>query len=200
MKKLLLTAAAVFAFGFANAQDSNFGFEKGNVIVEGNLSFNSTNNKNTEVKTNNFEFNPKAGYFLTDKFALGLQLEVGSFKEKTAGTETDKSSNFNAGVFGRYYFLNLGQRFKTYAEAGLGMTSGKDGLGDAKYSGFEANAGLGINYFISESFAINFGLTDILDYNTSKWDGAKNVSEFNGNVNLFNNFFETAQFGLTYKF
>lgn len=202
MKKVLLSAVALVAFTFANAQEESkgFGFAKGNVIVEGNLMFNSTNDKNTEEKTNEFEFNPKVGYFLTDKFAIGVELGIGSNKEETAGTETDKGSNFNAGVFGRYYFLDLGQRFKTYAEAGLGLTSGKQGLADAKYSGFGAGAGLGINYFVSESFAINFGLTDILSYNSTKWDGAENVSEFNANVNVFNNFFTTAQFGLTYKF
>ena len=202
MKKVLLSAVALVAFTFANAQEESkgFGFSKGNVIVEGNLMLNSTNDKNTEVKTNNFEFNPKVGYFLSDKFAVGVELGIGSLKEKTAGTETNKKSNFDAGVFGRYYFLDLGQRFKTYAEAGLGMTSGKEGLADVKYTGFNAGAGLGINYFVSESFAINFGLTDILAYNSKKYDGAKNKSEFNGNVNVFDNFFTTAKFGLTYKF
>ena len=203
MKKVLLTAVAVLSLTFVNAQEeekAGFGFSKGNVIVEGNLGFGSTNDKNTEVKTSNFEFNPKVGYFVSDKFAIGVELGVGSNKEETAGTETNKNSNFNAGVFGRYYFLDLGQRFKTYAEAGLGMTSGKFSLADTKYSGFGAGAGLGINYFVSESFAINFGLTDILSYSTAKVDGGENVSEFNGNVNVFDNFFSTAQFGLTFKF
>ncbi len=202
MKKVLLSAVALLAFGFANAQEEEkgFGFAKGDVIVEGNLSFNSTNDKNTEVKTNSFQFNPKVGYFLNDKFAIGVELGLGSDKEETAGTETDKNSNFNAGVFGRYYFLDLGKRFKTYAEAGLGMESGKAGLGDAKYSGFGFGAGLGMNYFVSDSFAINFALTDVLSYSSQKWDGAENVSEFGANVNVFNNFFTTAQFGLTYKF
>ncbi|MBF01702.1 MAG: hypothetical protein CMP76_00235 [Flavobacterium sp.] len=203
MKKLLFAAVAVFAFATANAQEeggSSFGFSQGNILLEGNLGFSSSNDKNTETKTNSFEFNPKAGYFLNDKFALGLELSVGSDKEEVAGTETDKNSNFGAGVFARYYFLDLGQRFKTYAEAGVGFNSGKQGLADAKYSGVGAGAGLGINYFLTENFAINFALTDILSYSTNKYDGGEAVSEFNANVNVFNNFFTTAQFGLTYKF
>lgn len=204
MKKIILSVAAVFAFGFANAQEEvkeakGFGFSQGNIIVEGNLGFGSSNDKNTETKTNSFEFNPKAGYFVTDKIAVGVELGVGSDKTEVAGTETNKNSNFNAGVFGRYYFLDLGERFKTYAEAGVDFQNGKAGLADAKYSGVGVGAGLGINYFVSESFAINFGLTDVLSYSTKKWDGAKAVSEFNGNVNVFNNFFTTAQFGLTFK-
>lgn len=201
MKKIVLSMVAILAFGFANAQESSsFGFSKGNILLEGNVGFSSTNDKNTETKTNSFEFNPKAGYFLTDKFALGIELGVGSDKEEVAGTDTDKNSNFNVGVFGRYYFLDLGQRFKTYAEAGVGFNNGKDGLAEAKYTGVGFGAGLGINYFVSESFAINFGLTDILSYDSKKYKDAEAVSEFNGNINVFNNFFSTAQFGLTYKF
>lgn len=199
MKKLIFAAIAVMGFSFANAQDSgSFGFSKGNVLLEGNLGLSSTNDKNTEVKTNSFEFNPKVGYFLTDKFALGLDLGIGSDKKKIAGSDAGKNSNFNVGVFGRYYFLDLGQRFKTYTEAGVGLNSGKDG--EAKYSGVGFGAGLGINYFVSNSFAINFGLTDILTYNSEKYKDAKAVSDFDINLNVFNNFFTTAKFGLTYKF
>ncbi|WP_343616396.1 outer membrane beta-barrel protein [Flavobacterium sp.] len=199
MKKIFLTAIAVFGFAFANAQDSgSYGFSKGNILLEGNLGLSTKNDKNTEVKTNSFEFNPKAGYFLTDKFALGLDLGIGSDKKKKAGEDEGKNSNFNVGVFGRYYFLDLGQRFKTYAEAGVGLNTGKEF--EAKYSGVGFNAGLGINYFVSNSFAINFGLTDVLAYNTNKFKGAKAVSDFDANLNVFNNFFNTAKFGLTYKF
>ncbi len=199
MKKLFLAAIAVMGFGFANAQDSGtFGFSKGNILLEGNLGLSSTNDKNTEVKFNSFEFNPKAGYFLTDKFALGLDLGIGSDKKKIDGADAGKNSNFNVGVFGRYYFLDLGQRFKTYAEAGVGLNSGK--IDEAKYSGVGLGAGLGINYFVSNSFAINCGLTDILSYNTNKFKGGKAVSDFDANLNVFNNFFTTAKFGLTYKF
>ena len=203
MKKIVLSAVAILAFGFANAQDSSsYGFSQGNVIVEGNIQFSSTNDKNTEVKTSELNFNPKVGYFLTDKFAVGVELEVGSDKAETAGTDTDKNSNFNAGVFGRYYFLDLGQRFKTYAEAGVGFGSTKSGLGaaEAKSTGVNFDAGLGINYFVSDSFAINFGLTDILGYSSSKAEDSEAVSTFTGNFNVFKNFFDTPTFGLTYKF
>ena len=94
MKKIILTVAAVLAFGFANAQDTEakaFGFSKGDVLVEGNLGFGSTNDKNTDEKTSSFEFNPKAGYFLTDKIAVGIDLGIGSDKKKVAGTDTDKN-------------------------------------------------------------------------------------------------------------
>jgi len=56
-----------------------------------------------------------------------------------------------------------------------------------------------MQYFVTPKMAINFGLTDILSYSSNKFDGGENVSEFNGNVNIFNNFFATAQFGMTFK-
>ena len=201
MKKLLFAAAAVFAFGMANAQEDtkSFGFNEGDIILEGNLGFSSTNDKNTEEKTSSFNFNPKVGYFMSDKLAIGVELMVGSDKEEVAGTDTDKNSNIGAGAFARYYFLDLGQRFKTYGELGLGFNSGKAGLADVKYSGIGAGVGLGVNYFVTEKIAINFALTDILSYSTFKYDEGENVSQFNGNVNVFNNFFTTAQFGLTFK-
>lgn len=206
MKKILLSVA-VLALGYtAQAQENTFGFQEGDVIIEGNLGFNSTNNKNTETKTNSFNFNPKAGLFVSEKFAVGLELNLHSEKETQtiANTENvDKANAFYAGAFGRYYFLELGQRFKTYAEVGLGFGSAKNevnGTKGPKTNGFGAGLGLGVNYFVTEKMAINFGLSDVLSYNSSKIEGGKNVSEFNGNLNVFNNFFSTAQFGLTYKF
>ena len=74
MKKIILSLVAVFAFGALSAQDSEFGFKKGNLFAEGNLKIGSTtdNSGSSEKKTNTFEFTPQAGFFLTDKFALGV--------------------------------------------------------------------------------------------------------------------------------
>lgn len=203
MKKLILSAAAVFALTFVNAQEGEptFGFSEGNIIVEGNIGFNSTNDKNTEVKTSSFNFNPKAGYFISDDLAIGLELNLGTAKTEAGGGET-KENMFGIGAFARYYFLELGQRFKTYGEFGLGFSSAKQETGgfEAKASGFGAGLGLGMNYFITENFAINFGLSDILSYTSVKPEDGEAISEFNGNINVFDNFFTTAQFGLTYKF
>ncbi|MCA1966807.1 MAG: porin family protein [Flavobacterium sp.] len=201
MKKVLLSAVALLAFGFANAQEEakTFGFAQGDIFVEGNLGFSSTNDKNTEVKTNGFQFNPAAGYFVTEKFAVGVELMVGSSKEEVAGTDTEKNSNFGAGVFARYYFLDLGARFKTYAQAGFAFGTEKETVSDYKANGFGMGAGLGIQYFVTPKIAINFGLSDVLSYSSYKADGGKAQTAFTGNVNVFNNFFSTAQFGLTYK-
>lgn len=211
MKKLLF-AAALVAFGFtANAQEEQtFGFAEGDVIVEGNLGFNSENDKNTEIETSAFEFNPKVGYFLSDDLAVGVQLMLDTDKETDGMADTEtKTTTFGAGVFARYYFLDLGKRFKTYGEFGVGFDSAKTevevpgvDVDDFKTNGIEAGLGLGLNYFVKENIAINFALTDVLSFRSDKADvdGAEAVTSFNGNLNVFNNFFQTAQFGLTWKF
>ncbi len=218
MKKVILSVAAMFAIGFANAQEvettaNEFGFKQGNFLLEGNLQFNSSKEENdaTEVKTSSFNFSPKAGYFISDKIAVGIELGIGSGKEETTvtgvGSSEETSSSFNAGVFARYYFLDLGKRFKTYTEAGVGFGSSKfeeDGEETSKDNGFNIGIDLGINYFVTESFAINFGLADVLSFNSTKTEfpggGETKDNSFNGNINVFNNFFDTPTFGLTYKF
>ena len=225
MKKVLLTAVAVFSLTFVNAQEeekAGFGFSKGNMFLEGNLSFSSsktTNSDNTgdldETKSSSFNFNPKFGYFISDKLALGAELSVGSGKDEetifgTPNVVTEETnSNFGAGVFARYYFLDLGQRFKTFAEAGLGFASATaetNGTETGSANGFGLNIDLGMNYFVTENMAISFGLSNVLSYGTATAEtpgpaGAETqVSGLNGNFNVFQNFFDTPTFGLLYKF
>ncbi len=207
MKKVILSAVALLAITFSNAQDNgakDFGFSQGDILVEGNLGFGSTNDKNTEEKANSFVFTPKAGFFLTDKFAVGAQLGYSSNKEEVSGTDTSKSSAFSAGVFGRYYFLDLGQRFKTYADAGVDFVSGKNevlGSPEVKANGVGIGAGIGINYFVTERIVLNFALRNIISYSTAKVDGGKSVSEFGFDVNgNIANPFSAGSFGVAYKF
>nr|WP_294934271.1 OmpW family outer membrane protein [uncultured Flavobacterium sp.] len=219
MKKIILSAAAVFAFGFANAQEevkesTGFGFSKGNIIVEGNLSFSMDKDETPveEVKTNVFIFTPKAGYFVTDKIAVGVEVMVGSGKEETTdlianNTDEETINSFGAGVFARYYFLDLGQRFKTYAEAGVGFGSTKwesNSVETQKDTNINFGIDLGMNYFVTENMAINFGLANVLGFGSTKSEfpggGETTSSSINGNFNVFNNFFDTPTFGLTYKF
>ncbi|WP_343560584.1 outer membrane beta-barrel protein [Sphingobacterium sp.] len=212
MKKVLLTLAAVAGLTVAS-QAQEFGFKKTDFIVEGNLSANTSNDKTEHVKTNSFNFNPSVGYFVTDKIAVGLDFNVGNNKKTTnvdqANESYVKGNSFGVGAYGRYYFLELGSRFKTYAQLGAGYAQEDGKINDgvkttdiAKTKAFGANAGLGINYFVTPKIAINFGLTDLLSFKTSKLDvdGAKSSNEFNANINSFNNFFDTAKFGLTFKF
>ena len=198
MKKILLSALAVFAFGVANAQEGGFGFSKGDVIVEGNLTVNSVSKSegSSTKTTTSYGFTPAAGYFISDKFAVGLDLRILSQK----GSGSAEKNTFGVGLDARYYFLDLGQRFKVYGQGRIGFDSVNEKPGDAKSTDIGFNAGLGVNYFLTKSLAINFGLTDIFsvkNHKPEKVDGETNV---NLNVNSFKNFFTEPTFGLTFKF
>lgn len=205
MKKLLFTAAvAVLGFANVSAQEEakTFGFTEGDIFIEGMVGFNSTNNKNTEVKENGFEISPKLGYFMSEDLAIGAELSFMSSKEETAGTDTADQSTFGAGVFARYYFLDLGERFKTYTEFSVGYASTNYDLADFKVNGFGAGLDLGINYFVTEKIALTFGLKNVLSFASAKSDadGAEAVSEFNlGFGDVSNPFGGNAAFGILFK-
>ena len=137
MKKVLIAVITVMSLGVVNAQnegeDSNYGFSDGNFMIEGSLVYNNTNDKtvpNVEKSISNLAFKPKVGYFITDEFAVGVELNTGTDKYEitnftTATTTTDVKSTLKGGVFARYYLLELGKRFKFYSEAGLGLGTNK---------------------------------------------------------------------------
>ena len=201
---MLMAAIAVFGLSNVNAQEveKTYGFDAGDVILGGGVGINTTKNKNFDTKSTEFSINPKVGYFINDDFAVGVQgsFTTGTATKNTAGVISDSKDlkSYGAGVFARYYFLDLGKRFKTYTELGLGYESLNDKITDTKADGFGAGLNLGINYFVNKNIAISFGLADILSYSSAKVEGGKSVSGFNGNLNVFNNFFETAQFGVLF--
>lgn len=205
MKKILLSAIIALGAISANAQD--YGFKEGDVFVEGMLGYNSEDDTAASIKESNFTFTPKVGFMITEDFALGLQLGFGMDKTENYGINTEnKNNSFGVGVFGRYYFAELTQRIKVYSELGLGYNSYKtenriaNVTAEYKASGFGINAGLGINYFVTPKIAINFGFSDLIGYNTYKPENGDATNNFHLNINNFNNFFDTARFGMTFKF
>lgn len=210
MKKILLSVAAVFAFGFANAQEemkseSEYGFAKGNIFVEGSLKISSDDDSSS------FSFNPKLGFMITDQIAVGGDLDFGSSKQDriSIGDPDMKSSNWGIGAFARYNFLELNnKRFVAYGEVGLGFSSTKvendyiDPIPDTDdtTNGIKANVDLGINYFITPRFAAVFVVANVISYNNENPEAGSSRNSFEMNVNLFNNPFDQAQFGLLYKF
>jgi hypothetical protein len=194
MKKIIFIAAAIFAFGIANAQDvTNNGFSKGDKFVEGAFSFRSGDVEDS------WAFTPKMGYMLDNKWAIGGFLALAGQDNGNVATNT-----FGIGAFGRYYFLSLGasKSFNAYGEIGLGYSSvSTDPTNGVKNttSSMNANIDLGMNYFFTSHWAATFELANILSYNNVNPESGSNSSDLNVNVNLFNNIFATPQFGLLYK-
>jgi len=195
MKKLLLMAAvAVFGLSNVNAQDDTTtgGFAEGDLFVSGSLGYNST--KMGDFKTNTFEFSPSVGYFITENIALELNLLVGTSTDE----DDDKSSNFGAGL-GATYFFTPASQFSFTVGAGVAYSTFKfepDGGDEFKSNAFGVVVAPGVNYFISDDFALRASI-GALSYTSDKADvdGAEAENTFGLNLDL-----SDINFGIIYKF
>ena len=204
MKKVLLSAVALLAFGFANAQEEekgNGGFAKGDVFVSGAVTFGSS--KTGDFKTNAFEIAPKVGYFVTENIAVGASVGFQSLKFDNGAADAT-NSGLGLGAFGRYYFTPA-DKFSLVAELGFDYTSYDEEF-DAEtgtvYAGsFESKEiglglGAGMNYFVSPNFSIEAGVA-VLGFSSEKADvtGADGKTGFN-----FGGDWRAVTFGVNYKF
>lgn len=200
MKKILLSAAAVLAFGFANAQEDTTkgGFSAGDAFISGTVSFGSE--KTGDFKTTEFNFSPRAAYFVSDNIALGLELEYMSSKEDVingGNSFEEKMNAFGIGAFGRYYFTPA-NKFSLFTQLGLGYGHAKVEVADIenKVNGFYVAFAPGVNYFVSEHFALEatFG---VLGYSSVKpdADGAESTDSFEIGLDMAD-----INFGIVYKF
>ncbi len=199
MKKLLLTAVAVFSLTFVNAQEketTGASFSKGDVFISGAFGINSTNNKNSEVKTSGFEIEPKIGYFVSENIAIGAKVGYASNKSKVSGTDTDDDTAMSVGVFGRYYTTPSSQ-FSLFGQLGFDYISIKDNMpAGITVNGWGLAFSPGINYFVSDNWAIEATVGN-LGFGSAKSDatGAKEVSVFDLSLDL-----RAITFGVNYKF
>lgn len=201
MKKIIFTVAAIFAFGFANAQDkkenSGMGFAKGDVFITGAFNVSSSNDKNTKEKTNSFEIAPQVNFFVTNNISLGAFISYTSDKEETAGVDTSDISSIGFGLAARYYFTPASQ-FSVFGELAAAYASATDNLAvpEVKLNGFSVAVAPGINYHLSNHFSVEAKWA-VLGFASAKYDvaGAENVTAFAFGADL-----RDLSIGLNYKF
>ena len=203
MKKVLLSAVALLAFGFANAQEekANEGFAKGDVFVSGAVTLNSS--KKGDFKTNSFEIAPKVGYFVTENIAVGASIGFSSDKVEEGDSATN--TGLGLGAFGRYYFTPA-SKFSLFAELGIDYTSFDEEFdaesGTVYASSFESKElgfglGAGMNYFVSSNFSIEAGVA-VLGYSSNDNGGGSGVDKTN--TFSFGGDWRAVTFGVNYKF
>ncbi|RAR75751.1 outer membrane protein [Flavobacterium aciduliphilum] len=170
MKKIILTALAVCAFGFTNAQSHQKGDMQVNIM--GGLLMGSATSQGDaagspkeKFSATGAQFGANFQYGLAESFSAGIGLEVGtailSPKDNTYNSTSTDISTFKFNVSGRYYFLNK-EKFNIYAGPSIGYTSGKDTssavLGSisstTKYSGLNFGVNAGCNYFFNDHVGI----------------------------------------------
>jgi len=206
MRKLILSVFSLFALSctYAQQKEPNYGFSKRDIVIGGNVKINSTSNDLNNEAIRSLEFSPAISYFIKNNFALGVEFTYSEISTRKENKIINEISGSGASISGTYFFLDLGKRFKIFTQIGFGASYGTFGIGEDKYdfSGFIAKAGLGFGYFITEKIILSMALSDILSYqsiNAEKFMQLKDISTFNANINIFDNFLTKAQFGLIYK-
>lgn len=196
MKKIILSAIAVCAFGFANAQDSestSMGLAKGDLYLSGTVNY--SNVKTGNDKTNQFTVAPGLGYMVTGNIALEGSLAFISSTEDAAGVET-KNTGFGIQA-GAKYFFTPADKFSLSVGGSISYASVKREVGnfDATAKVVSVNVPVGLHYFVSNNIAL-----------TSSWGGLGYSSNDNGGngADATNNFkvgldLSAITFGMIYK-
>lgn len=89
----------------------------------------SSNTVSTEYKRTNLQLNPKIGYFIIDKLAVGLKSSIWWEKDKGLSSNsltTSESIRLDYGPFFRYYFLPQEKPFNILTEVSYQYGSVKD--------------------------------------------------------------------------
>lgn len=164
------------------------------VFVGGNFGLNTANNKSRDGSTAattgsdfNFSLSPFVGKFLTEKFAVGFELDLSLSGSKTdANTETmHKSSSIGVSPFLRYYVIkwnklslfgqgNIGVEFSNSSVKTDGVTN--DG---PKETRLYLSIYPGLAYDITEKLSLQTSLNILsfgYNYVTSKDGTSKNNS------------------------
>lgn len=200
MKKAFFTLAALAVVSFTQAQqtDTVGGFSKGDAFISGNVSYGTQ--KTDDFKQSSFTVAPMVGYFVSNNIAIGGSVAYTSGKNEGGSTETT-SNSLNIGAFGRYYFMPSNQ-FSVFAQLQAGYltrkneTEGGSFSEEYKENGFAAGFGPGVNYWLSDKFALET-FVGFINYSSTEpdVDNAEATNRFNIGLNLSN-----VTFGLIYKF
>jgi hypothetical protein len=178
MKKVILTVAAIFAFGFASAQDKKGGSDSEMSFgAKGGLNMATVSNATGSSALIGAHIGGFAEFKLSDKFAVqpellfsmqGAKFDSGSF-----------SLNYiNVPVMAKYYVADA---FSVEAGPQIGfLMSAKDDGEDVKdgYNTIDFGVNFGAGYDLNEKMVLglryNLGLSDLQKDLPSGYDGSKN--------------------------
>jgi len=161
MKKTILFFSFLIVSVLAKAQT-----EAGTVVLGGGFNFSAQSPENSNnTKTSYFMFQPSVGYFVADRFVVGLDLEMRTWKSTAAGATQEKSSVFAIGPYARYYkFLSDNEKVAFYGQADFAFGFGKDTRGNnpsTKQAAFTVGISPGFSYFFSKHWSGEIGFTGL---------------------------------------
>lgn len=137
----------------------NSQLSKGNFLLGGNLSFEYSNHSESEEGTTQLTVKPDVGFFLMDRIAAGLQVDL-----SMTGNRGDRYVTLMLGPFVRYYFLPGDKKINVLAEADFM-------LGSEKYTGFSSEGKTAIGLSAGPVFFISpqVGVETMLSWRTLKY-------------------------------
>lgn len=200
MKKIMLTAVAVMAFAFSNAQGTKFGVKAGLNLT------NLTGDLEDASSLVGFQVGGFAEFKLTEKFAIQPELLFSTQGAKNKFTDFDDSTyeydtklNYlNIPVLAKYYIT---EAFSVEAGPQIGvLLSAKEDGEDAKdyYKSVDFGFNVGAGYNFTENLSVGLRYTIGL---SSVYDTPDNIDGFEdfdfGDVSVKNSVFALA---VGYKF
>ena len=180
---LLLLSFVLTSYSFGQ-------LDKGTFLLGGNGSFykydgkfNAVNNNNTS-KATDIKINASVGYFLIDKFVLGLRPSFNFMKAKLDGTSATfgSATQFIVGPFSRYYFLDKDKQFNILLDAAylFGTNSYPfDNTGKGVINELSISAGL--EAFFNTTVGVEF----LVGYK-SKYEDIKGIAGYSDKKNGLN--------------
>ena len=178
-KSFIVLCALVLATTCANAQTSS-----GSMMLGGGLDFTSLSYQSGNANDqNSVTFSPDFGYFISDNFAVGATLALGSTRRGTGANKTVESS-FGLGPFARYYLFTSNDRFAFFGQAQLVFSTNKtDPPAGNVVKGNEISFALspGAAFFFNEHWALEFSIRGFAlrsgDPNTSNNNDKYTITE-----------------------
>jgi outer membrane protein len=141
-------------------------------FVGGNIGLHTTGGTNTTGTTStdrpsslSFNFSPKAGYFFSDKLAVGAAIDVSVAVNTTPGTQETVSSSLGFGFspFLRYYAVKF-NKFYVFGQGtiGLSLSNSSTKVGSVTTDGPQVT---GLSFGITPGLA--YDLSDKISLETS---------------------------------
>ena len=207
MKKLLV-ASAVALFGLSNAQ-----IAKGTVYLSGSVGYSQEETNNGNIKSENFNVLPTAGFFVAPNFAVGLGVGFQTQKDTsiitsvnplstTVNTREVKNPAFVVAPFARKYWT-LSDKLYFFGQLAVPMQFGKTEdenssvtttgtttttssiSSEAKYTSVGVTVKPGLDYFLNKNWTIEATIGEF-GYNNFKPKDGDATNNYSFGLNLAN--------------
>ncbi len=168
MKKLILSIAVLTGLALTTQAQT----EKGNWMLGGSLSFESSKSDATNAKAiQNFSIVPSIGYFISENIAIGTGLGYAQTNIGVASGvgNVGQTQAFVVAPFGRYY-VPVAEKFSFFGQAAVPLAFGSaketdadgkagDKVGSSTAMGIAVSPGFA--YFPSKKIGIEFAFTGL---------------------------------------